>query len=207
MSPPLRWLIFLVALEVATATIHRAASAIEVVATGRGNWVAWMATVALGLVPVLTVVAWRVVREQRQRSLDNGRDVDELLAARDRFQQAFDNAPIGMVLADMTGRFVEVNSTFCDMLGRSEDELVGNTSDALTHPEDVAKSAEIVSRASSGTLTSSPFEKRYRHADGSDVWVKGQRVSAQGHGGQPCLHRCPTGGRHPAPFGRTRPGP
>src|SRR5680860_51426 len=166
-----------------------------------------MATVALGLVPVLTVVAWRVVREQRQRSLNNGRDVDELLAARDRFQQAFDNAPIGMVLADMTGRFVEVNSTFCDMLGRSEDELVGNTSDALTHPEDVAKSAEIVSRASSGTLTSSPFEKRYRHADGSDVWVKGQRVSAQGHGGQPCLHRCPTGGRHPAPFGRTRPGP
>jgi len=172
-TPALRWLILLVALEVVAGIVQRGTSAIEFVVTGRGGWVAWVATVALGLVPALAVMAWKVVREQRRRLVDTGRAVNELREARDRFQAAFDNAPIGMVLADMTGRFVEVNSTFCDMLGRSEGELVGSTSEALTHPEDVAKSAEIVSRASSGALTSSHFEKRYLHANGSDVWVKG----------------------------------
>jgi len=99
------------------AIVLRGSEAIHLATTGRGDWVAWTATVALGLVPALAAVGWRVVQEGRQRSSDAGRATVELRLAHDRFQQAFDNAPIGMVLADMTGKFVEVNSTFCDMLG------------------------------------------------------------------------------------------
>jgi PAS domain S-box-containing protein len=38
-----------------------------------------------------------------------------------RFRNAFDNAPIGIGLADLDWRFVEVNRALCQLLGYSEE--------------------------------------------------------------------------------------
>lgn len=94
---------------------------------------------------------------------------EELRQARDRFQQAFDNAPIGMSLAHVDGTLVEVNQVFCGMLGRNKQDLVGTKDADITHEDDLQGSAELSQQAASGQWDSFQIEKRYRHADGSAV--------------------------------------
>jgi PAS domain-containing protein len=55
--------------------------------------------------------------------------VPELLEARypaheGRFRSAFDNAPIGVAIVDLEGRFVRVNRSLCEMLGYPEKVLL-----------------------------------------------------------------------------------
>jgi len=48
-----------------------------------------------------------------------------LREAEARFRSAFDNAPVGMALLDLTGRPEQVNAALCTIARRDQDELVG----------------------------------------------------------------------------------
>lgn len=103
-------------------------------------------------------------------------------AATERFQIAFDDAPIGMVIADVAGRFIQANRAYCAMLGYSRDELVGMAFSDITPADDLAASVELFERAVTGELRTYRIEKRYVHADGQLVWVS-LNVSAVPAGG------------------------
>ena len=53
------------------------------------------------------------------------------------FENAFQNAPIGMALVSPTGHWLEVNHSLCKLLGYSKDELVGSTFQEITHRDDL----------------------------------------------------------------------
>ncbi len=53
-----------------------------------------------------------------------------------RFRSAFENAPFGICLCALDGRFLQVNATFCRMLGYSEPELRSLSWKEITHPDD-----------------------------------------------------------------------
>jgi diguanylate cyclase (GGDEF)-like protein/PAS domain S-box-containing protein len=57
-------------------------------------------------------------------------------AAEQRFVLAFTAAPLGMALTGADGRFVQVNAAICDLLERSEAELLGATALDIVHPDD-----------------------------------------------------------------------
>src|SRR3954447_4263289 len=61
-------------------------------------------------------------------------------AAEERFRRSFDAAPVGMAIVradeDRRGAIVGVNRALCRMLGRREDEVVGQTVADFTHPDD-----------------------------------------------------------------------
>lgn len=57
-------------------------------------------------------------------------------------ETAFSEAPLGIALIGLDGRYLRVNRALCEMLGRAEDELVGSTSAPFTHPDDLAVTAE-----------------------------------------------------------------
>ncbi len=97
------------------------------------------------------------------------RDAARLSEAQARFQQAFHNAPIGMMLAGLDGELLEVNRVFCEMLGRSSAELMAAGITAVTHPEDRAATREALSSVMSGAVGFGWMEKRYLHADGRPV--------------------------------------
>ncbi len=82
---------------------------------------------------------------------------------------AFDNSPIGMVVTSTGGRLLRVNRALCEMLGYTHDELVQADWPALTHPDDVAPTWELVRRLLEGTVTSGRIEKRYLAKDGHVV--------------------------------------
>lgn len=75
-----------------------------------------------------------------------------------------------MALASVTGRFEAVNARFCEILGRSSAELLGKTFGDVTHPDDVQKMQENVSRLLGGEMDEYIHEKRYLRNDGSVVW-------------------------------------
>ena len=89
----------------------------------------------------------------------------ELRDAEERFRNAFDQAPIGKALVSPDGRFTRVNSALCGILGYPEEELLGTTFQALTHPDDLETDLEHDAPHARGRETSpTAMEKRYQHA-------------------------------------------
>ena len=94
-----------------------------------------------------------------------------LRESEERFRRAFDHAPIGMSLVAEDGRFIQVNRALCDLVGYSEEELLGKTFHDITHPEDVANNLELFERLWAGEIDDYQLEKRYLRKDGGVIWI------------------------------------
>jgi PAS domain S-box-containing protein len=88
-----------------------------------------------------------------------------------RFREAFQHAPIGVGLLSREGRWLQVNNALMEMTGFSEKELLDGTIGDLLHPDDapreLARFAQVLARRDATFA----LEQRFRHADGSSVWV------------------------------------
>jgi diguanylate cyclase (GGDEF)-like protein/PAS domain S-box-containing protein len=102
---------------------------------------------------------------------DRLRMEEELAATNERFRSAFDDAPIGMAMTSLSGRFLQVNNALCALLGRSRSELLELTVPDVTHPEDVAHTERQRHSLTRGSQDSHRHETRFLHADGSVVGI------------------------------------
>ena len=89
----------------------------------------------------------------------------------ERFRQTFQLAASG-ICEVVDGRFVRVNRSLCEILGYSEDHLLGMTVKEVSHPEDRDVTDADRARIHSGEIDSARFEKRYVRADGVVVWCE-----------------------------------
>src|SRR5262249_18297526 len=87
------------------------------------------------------------------------------------FRTAFEAAPIGMALAELDGRFIQVNDALCAITGYTRDELESMTFVELSHPSDVAADDEMVRSLLSGEQSTYWMEKRFGDGVGQLVWV------------------------------------
>jgi diguanylate cyclase (GGDEF)-like protein/PAS domain S-box-containing protein len=109
---------------------------------------------------------------ERERLAREARAVERgLREVRERFESAFDNAPIGMALIAMDDRWLQVNDALCRITGYTADALKSTTLHAMTHPDDIDLDAQNLSQLLAGQIASYQVEKRYRHAWGHYVWV------------------------------------
>lgn len=98
-----------------------------------------------------------------------------LAEAEARVRELVEEAPDGILLADLAGRFTEVNAAACRMLGYARAELVGSTIAALVAPDEQARLAAHRARlAAPGAFE--VLEWRVRRKDGAylDVEVSGK---------------------------------
>jgi len=81
----------------------------------------------------------------------------------------FDQAAIGMALVGLDGRFQRVNRALCELLGRTEDELLALTIDELADPGEVPALADLGRAAAEqeGGKASFQVERTCRRADGA----------------------------------------
>ncbi len=102
---------------------------------------------------------------------DRHRAEHQLRDAEERFRTAFENAPIGMAMVALNGEFRRVNPAFCELLGMDRVAIEAETSEGLTHPDDIAENLRLSRQLFAGDIPSYTLDKRYRHADGSWVWT------------------------------------
>ena len=89
-----------------------------------------------------------------------------------RFRTAFDSAPQGMALVSLTGQFLEVNQSLCEMLDYSREQLLALDFQAITHPDDLHKDLEHVHRLLAGEVSSFQLAKRYFKRNGETIWIQ-----------------------------------
>lgn len=102
---------------------------------------------------------------ERQRSENN------LIESRAQFMGAFEAAAIGMALVSLEGEWLQVNSSLCQMLGYSDEELQTKTFQEITHPEDLALDLDYIRQMLAGEIQSYRMEKRYFHKQGHLIMV------------------------------------
>jgi diguanylate cyclase (GGDEF)-like protein/PAS domain S-box-containing protein len=84
----------------------------------------------------------------------------------------FDNAPIGVAIAALDGRFVRVNRALCELLGYSEAELLELGLADVAHPDDRHAALHWGERLLDGEAGSLQLEQRYLHRSGREIWVQ-----------------------------------
>ena len=87
------------------------------------------------------------------------------------FRDAVEYSAIGIATVGLDGSWITLNKALCDLLGYTQEELLGRTFQDITHPEDLNADLENVGQMLAGKLTHYHMEKRYFHKDGRVIWV------------------------------------
>ncbi|MGB2602111.1 MAG: PAS domain S-box protein, partial [Candidatus Sulfotelmatobacter sp.] len=96
-----------------------------------------------------------------------------LEASEDRYRAVHERSPVGICWVESdTGRFLAVNPKFCEIVGRTEPDLLNRDFQSITHPDDLVENCEKLRQLSEGKLRHYEMEKRYFRPDGSVRWVE-----------------------------------
>lgn len=101
-------------------------------------------------------------RLKQQRALQES---EETLRA------AMEHAPIGMGLGSLSGGWLEVSPSLCELFGYSMAELLESDIRTLTHEDDLAASIMLRRQVLAGEMASYQTEKRYYHSSGRIIWA------------------------------------
>eukprot|EP01031_Cornospumella_fuschlensis_P051118 gene51118-62511_t len=108
----------------------------------------------------------------------------DLPASEAIFRAVFDQTTTGIAQTDLTGRFVLINNRFCDIAGRSREELLRLRMHDITHPEDLKANAAEFKALAEGTGPNFTVEKRYLRPDGAEIWVHNEVVAIRNEKGE-----------------------
>jgi PAS domain S-box-containing protein len=97
---------------------------------------------------------------------------EALLQSEARFRGIFEHATTGIAMADLDGRILRANPSFCALLGYSDEELRGREIRSLVHPDDREANNATSTRLMSGDAASFEIENRYTHRNGNPIWVR-----------------------------------
>jgi PAS domain S-box-containing protein len=144
------------------------------------NWVALAIFVAVGLFCAIVIEALRLTVDELGESeealaadLERRERAEAALAESERrFRTTFELAAVGVAIVSTSGRWIQVNSRLCEMLGYTEGELISLSFQDITHPEDLDADLDQLGRLMAGELPSYTMEKRYRRSDSSYLWAE-----------------------------------
>ncbi|MEA2478372.1 MAG: hypothetical protein QOJ07_294, partial [Thermoleophilaceae bacterium] len=108
-----------------------------------------------------------------------------LQASEERFRAAFLNAPIGIGLIDTDRCWLQVNQALCDIVGRTQSDLIGEGFEIVLVPGDRPKAGASLDRMLAGQQQAYQAERRYLHKDGFPVDVLVSVALARDADGEP----------------------
>ncbi|MBE9126549.1 MULTISPECIES: PAS domain S-box protein [unclassified Coleofasciculus] len=101
-------------------------------------------------------------RKQAERALQESEE---------RFRAVFEQAAVGIALATASGEILGVNQRYCEITGYAESELLGQTLQKITHPDDRERTSDYLHQVMTGEMPTYSIEKRYIRKDGELQWV------------------------------------
>lgn len=111
------------------------------------------------------------LKDALEREQENKLMHDALMESEKHFRNIFDQAAVGISYLDLGGRFVKVNSKFCEISGYPEEDLLRMTFKDITHPDDLSGDLFNVRRLLDGTVKTYSMEKRYIRRNGDIQWI------------------------------------
>ena len=91
--------------------------------------------------------------------------------AQELFETAFSQAPTGMALIGLDGRWMKVNSAACEITGWAETELLQRDFRTFVHPDDVEADGPQMRGLLAGEIRGYRAEKRCIRRSGEQIWV------------------------------------
>ena len=88
-----------------------------------------------------------------------------------RLEAVFAEAVIGIAVAEVDGRILEVNRALCQMLGYTAAEITGRTFWAFLHPDDAPAFSEQVGALLAGRASHLRMETTYHRKNGESIWT------------------------------------
>lgn len=135
-------------------------------ADGSAQWLRW------------EVKPWRLNGERVGGIIINTEDITARKEAQERlveseasFRAMFENSTVGMAQVSRDGVFIRSNKRLCEILGFSSEQLARRRFQELTHEDDVAEDAALVTKLQAGTIDHFRRLKRYRRSDGNLIWA------------------------------------
>jgi PAS domain S-box-containing protein len=119
----------------------------------------------VAILSAMAIWTWRLSREIASRK----KAENALGESEKKFKRVFESANVGKSLTLPTGE-INVNETFCRMLGYSREELAGKKWQELTPQEDVETINRVLGPLLNGKQDQIRFDKRYIHKNGSYIW-------------------------------------
>ena len=110
---------------------------------------------------------------------------EALRSSEARFRAVFENAGIGIGIADMQGEIVDANRAFAALLGYSLEEFLTLRVDDFVDPHDAPDMWDMYREIIEGRREIARVEKRYLHRDGHAVWTNLVASLIRGSDGQP----------------------
>lgn len=108
---------------------------------------------------------------EAQRLLKEREPAEKKLRRKEqRLHALIGQSTAGIAEVDLTGRFLLVNDRYCELVGRSREELLACRMQDITHPEDLPGNLTLFDK-SIQERGSYIIEKRYLLPDSSVVWV------------------------------------
>jgi PAS domain S-box-containing protein len=87
------------------------------------------------------------------------------------FSSVFKYSSVGMALLSLGGEWLQTNEAFRNLIGYSEEDLVGRAYKDVLHPDDREMAFRRVQQLVAGEASSFQVEKRYLHQKGHLVWA------------------------------------
>ncbi len=109
---------------------------------------------------------------------------EALSESEQRFRLAFENNMAPMVFSDLEDRVIATNDAFCEMVGFTREQLMGEDSKQFTHPEDVGITEESHASLMSDEVDQVRYVKRYLRRDGRVIISEVSRSVARDAAGR-----------------------
>jgi diguanylate cyclase (GGDEF)-like protein/PAS domain S-box-containing protein len=88
------------------------------------------------------------------------------------FRATFYDSPIGIAILDEVGHYREVNRAFAHILGLEPEEVVTRNFAEFTHPDDLPRDIENLSRLARREIPFYQSQKRFMTSSGGIAWVR-----------------------------------
>jgi PAS domain S-box-containing protein len=113
----------------------------------------------------------RLVAELEGDIARRNQDIESLRQSEERFRGAFEQVINGMGMISTDGVILRVNQALCQMLGYTEQELVGDIVDDHVYTEDLASAGTRINQSEADKFVAKRVEKRFIHKQGNIVWM------------------------------------